>query len=100
MRGLFKQLCILKSIDKLELFLLHLANAILIFSLFVCFSRQFLLDLLLDTVLAIHLVHLALLLRLHPLALNHILHVLGTLFLGMSLLMVQLTEGFLLSLGL
>lgn len=99
MSGFFKQLCILKSIDELELFTLHPLDISLVVSLLLSLSRELLLDLLPGAVLPLHHVELALLGSLLLLCVDHVLHVLSPLVLIASLLHGPLPNSFFISLG-
>ena len=98
MGSFFSLLCILKFVDQLELFLLHSCDIRLVLGLLICVTSQLGLDLLPYAILTLKLIHLALLRGLHLLVLDHLLHPAGSLFLLVSLLIVELLESGLISL--
>lgn len=99
MCGLFKQLCILESINELKLFTLHSSHICLILGLFVGLASQFFFELLPCAILPLNELLLSLLGGLLLLLLDHVLHVASTLLLCRPLLLVHLASGLFLHLG-
>ena len=99
MGGLFEDLCILESVDQLELFTLHSRHVCLILRLFFSLTGQFLFELLPSAILPLHELLLTLRCGNLLLLLDHVLHFLGTLRLCGLLLLVHLPRRLLLHLG-
>lgn len=97
---LFDALGGLKTVDQLQLFLLHTHHFLFVHHLLVLLALEFLFDLGFDSVLAFDHVEVALLGGLLLLGADELLHLLSTGFLGSALLLDAALDGLLLELGL